>query len=177
MEQLNHENTINTENKFPIAIVGGELRTPQNIGMCIRVAEAFGVSDFYMHQDSPTITNRTVQRTARNTEKKANITIYNNISNTLNILKEEGYTLLALEITDQSKNVQYYNFTEHTKIALIIGSERFGIPKEALNLCKTSVFIPMYGQNSSMNVVNSLSVVLYEITKQLNNKLNTTLKF
>ncbi|NIJ45393.1 tRNA G18 (ribose-2'-O)-methylase SpoU [Wenyingzhuangia heitensis] len=170
MEQLNHIKVKNTQKSFPIVVVGEELRTPQNVGMSMRTSEAFGVSAFYLNSNSPDTSNRLVQRTARNTDKTLTIFSYDNIISLLTKLKEEEYQIIALEITDTSKNIHDYNFTTHAKIALLIGSERFGINKEALKMCDDSVHIPMYGNNSSMNVVNSLSVSLYEITKQLNNK-------
>lgn len=168
MEQLIHTAVDNTKKTFPIVVVGDEIRTPQNIGMCIRVCEAFGIGHFYQNENSPTVENRIVQRTARNTEKQLSVAAYKNIIEQLHELKKDGYTLIALEITDASKDIHEYNFTQHDKIALLIGSERFGIVPEALALCDVSIHIPMFGHNSSMNVVNSLSVSLYEITKQLN---------
>lgn len=172
MEQLNHNKTVNNHIDFPLIVIGEELRTPQNVGMGLRVSEAFGVKKFYLNNNSPNTENRLVQRTARNTDKNIDIISYDDIILLISTLKKEGYTLIALEITDKSKNIQQYNFTNHQKIALLIGSERFGINQQALNLCDESIHIPMYGKNSSMNVINSLSVSLYEITKQLTNKSN-----
>lgn len=169
MEQLAHQHIQNPQKKFPIVVIGDEIRTPQNIGMCIRVCEAFGVTSFYQNDQSPSLDNKTVHRTARNTEKQIPVVVYTDILNTIQQLKDDGFTLIALEITDTSKDIHSYNFTHHAKTALLIGSERFGITPEALALCDESIHIPMFGSNSSMNVVNSLSVSLYEMTKQLNN--------
>ena len=49
-----------------------------------------------------------------------------------------------------------------------MGSERHGI--ENTHHVDQTVSIPMYGKNSSMNVIHSLSIALYEATNQLNNK-------
>lgn len=167
MEQLNHISVQNKTQTFPLIVIGEELRTPQNVGMSMRTSEAFGVETFYLNTNSPDTTNRLVQRTARNTDKTLPIVRYSDILLLLTKLKEENYYIIALEITDNSKNIETYDFTEHQKIALLIGSERYGIDQEALNMCDESIYIPMNGLNSSMNVVNSLSVSLYEITKQL----------
>lgn len=171
MEQLSHHHIKNCTFKFPIVVIGEELRTPQNVGMGLRTSEAFGVDCFYLNCNSPDTSNRQVQRTARNTNKNINIIVYNDIITLLETLKKDDYTLIALEITDNSKSILNYNFLQHPKIALLIGSERFGIQEQALAMCNHSIHIPMYGKNSSMNVINSLSVSLYEITKQLQNTL------
>lgn len=169
MEQLTHTTVDNVQKNFPIVVIGDEIRTPQNIGMCIRVCEAFGIGHFYQNENSPTLENRLVQRTARNTDKQISVVVYPEIVEKLKALKKDGFTLIALEITNASKDIHTYDFTQHDKIALLIGSERYGIDAEALDICDVSIHIPMFGHNSSMNVVNSLSVSLYEITKQLNN--------
>ena len=46
-----------------------------------------------------------------------------------------------------------------------MGSERNGI--ENVDLVDYTISIPMYGRNSSMNVVHSLAIMLYEVTNQL----------
>ena len=55
-------------------------------------------------------------------------------------------------------------FKNYEKIVLILGSERNGI--EDINLMDYTVSIPMYGRNSSMNVIHSLAIMLYEVTRQ-----------
>ena len=132
MEQLSHTKVLNTKQTFPIVVIGEELRTPQNVGMSMRTSEAFGAEAFYLNCNSPDTSNRLVQRTARNTDKTLTVISYNDIITLLINLKKEGYHIIALEITNDSKNIQDYNFTAHSKIALLIGSERFGIQEKAL---------------------------------------------
>ena len=67
MEQLTHDNIENNQKQFPITIVCDAIRTPENIGMCFRICESFGVQKIYFHKSSPTIENRIVKKTARNT--------------------------------------------------------------------------------------------------------------
>ena len=51
-----------------------------------------------------------------------------------------------------------------------MGSERYGI--ENINLVDETIAIPMYGRNSSMNVMHSLAITLYEVTNQLTTRNN-----
>ena len=48
-------------------------------------------------------------------------------------------------------------------IFIIIGSESFGISREVLEQVNTIVSIPMYGVNTSMNVINALTIICYSI--------------
>ncbi|CAM1346613.1 TrmH family RNA methyltransferase [Tenacibaculum crassostreae] len=168
MKQLTHYDIENTQQKFPISIVCDVIRTPENIGMCFRISESFGVSKIFLHESSPTVDNRIVKKTARNTIQQISHESYTNFEQLILQLKEEGNTIIGIEITDESINISDYNFTAHEKIVLLLGSERNGIKN--VNLVDATVAIPMYGRNSSMNVIHSLAIALYETTNQLNQK-------
>ena len=165
MKQLSHENVENTQQKFPITIVCDAIRTPENIGMCFRISESFGVEKIYFHENSPSTENRKVINTARNTINQIEHDYYNDFSSLITNLKEEGNTIIGIEITDKSIDIQDFNFKNHEKIVLRLGSERNGI--ENVDLVDYTISIPMYGRNSSMNVVHSLAITLYEITNQI----------
>ncbi len=165
MKQLTHYDIQNKEQQFPITIVCDAIRTPENIGMCFRVSESFGVKKMYLHESSPSIENRTVKKTARNTLQQIMYERYNDFEKLIHQLKNEGNTIIGIEITDKSIEIQQYNFTLHNKIVLLLGSERNGI--ENINSLDATVAIPMFGRNSSMNVIHSLAITLYEVTNQL----------
>ena len=165
MKQLSHKDIQNQQQQFPITIVCDAIRTPENIGMCFRIAESFGVSKIYLHESSPATDNNNVKRTARNTVNQITHSTYTSFNNTIQQLKEEGNTIIGIEITDKSIDIQNFNFKNHEKIVLLLGSERNGIKN--IDHIDYSISIPMYGRNSSMNVIHSLGIALYEVTNQL----------
>jgi 23S rRNA (guanosine2251-2'-O)-methyltransferase len=165
LKQLTHVDIKNNQQQFPITIVCDAIRTPENIGMCFRISESFGVQKIYFEESSPSTENRIVKKTARNTISQIKHAVYNDFNEIIHQLKAEGNTIIGLEITDKSINIQDFNFKNHKKIVLLLGSERNGI--ENINLVDETIVIPMYGRNSSMNVIHSLAITLYEITNQL----------
>ncbi|WP_343330212.1 TrmH family RNA methyltransferase [Polaribacter staleyi] len=165
MEQLTHYDIENNQKQFPITIVCDAIRTPENIGMCFRISESFGVQKIYFHEASPSTENRIVKKTARNTVNQIQHEVYNNFEALINQLKAEGNTIIGIEITDKSIDIQDFNFKNHKKIVLLLGSERNGI--ENVDLLDHTIAIPMFGRNSSMNVIHSLAITLYEVTNQL----------
>lgn len=165
MKQLTHYDIENTQQKFPITIVCDAIRTPENIGMCFRIAESFGVRKIYFHESSPSLENRKVIKTARNTIPQIHHEMYSDFNDVVKSLKEEGNTIIGIEITDKSINIQDFDFKNHEKIVLLLGSERNGIAN--ISLVDETIAIPMYGRNSSMNVIHSLAITLYEVTNQL----------
>ena len=165
MEQLTHYDIENNQKKFPITIVCDAIRTPENIGMCFRISESFGVNKIYFHESSPSTENRIVKKTARNTINQIEHDTYRDFNDIIHQLKAVGNIIIGIEITDKSINIQDFNFKNHEKIVLLLGSERNGI--STINLTDETIAIPMYGRNSSMNVIHSLAITLYEVTNQL----------
>lgn len=160
--------------KFPIVLVCDKIRTPENIGMIFRVAESFGVEKIILDQESPSPGSRSVKRISRDANKQVKFEISENVAQELKKLKEKKCRIIALEITSDSKPIQEIEFGKDvfkdsaakTDLVLVLGAERNGISKELLEWCDEKFHITMYGNNSSMNVVNALSVALYELTNK-----------
>lgn len=106
-------------------------------------------------------------KSSRATEKKVLYEKTDDILDTITNLKRAKYYLISLEITSKSKTITNFCFPKDLPIALVIGNENFGISDGIITLCDDVIHIPMYGQNSSMNVVQAANILLYEITKQL----------
>ncbi len=167
MKQLSHYDIQNEERSFPITIVCDAIRTPENIGMCFRIAESFGVKKIYLHENSPSTDNRIVKKTARNTISQVPHERYSDFNQLLRDLKSTKHSIIGIEVTDKSIGISDYNFTSSTPLVLLLGSERGGI--ESLDHVDATVAIPMYGRNSSINVIHSLAISLYEVTQQITN--------
>lgn len=165
MKQLTHYEISNNQQQFPITIVCDAIRTPANIGMCFRISESFGVQKIYLHESSPAIDNRVVKKTARNTIEQIEYNHYTDFDELILKLKSEGNTIIGIEVTDKSINIQDFDFTVPDKIVLLLGSERHGIKN--VDLLDATVAIPMFGRNSSINVIHSLAIALYEVTNQI----------
>lgn len=107
-------------------------------------------------------------KTSRSTEKYVNHRIEKSIKTVITDLKAKNYFLIALEITKNSQELNQFTLNTKLPIALILGDENFGVSEDILNQSDAIVHINMYGNNSSMNVVQATSITLYELTKQLN---------
>lgn len=60
------------------------------------------------------------------------------------------------------------------RIALVFGSENFGLLNEDKHLCDCLVSIPLAADDFSLNLSHAVTVILYELSKQY--KINTALK-
>jgi tRNA G18 (ribose-2'-O)-methylase SpoU len=163
--QLTHYNTNFTKRRFPIILVCDNVTNAPNIGSLFRISDAFGIEKIILCGDHIPL-GRKMAKTSRATEKTVNYEISESASTIVENLKHNGYQIIALEITNKSKSLNTFLFLKEKPIALIVGDENFGVSEAVLNTSDEVVHIDMFGQNSSMNVVQATNIALYEITKQ-----------
>ena len=110
-----------------------------------------------------------MKKTSRSTEKYVSYKEESDILQVVTSLKAKRYFIIALEITDSSISLDDFILNTNQPIALIIGNENIGVSEDILKLADEIVHIKMFGENTSMNVVQATSITLYELTKQLQN--------
>lgn len=163
--QLTHYNSKFEKRIFPITLISDQVTNAPNVGSLFRIADAFGIEKLILCGDQIPF-GRKMTKTSRATEKSVHFEIANTAIKSVEQLKSEGYQIIALEITTESQSIHKTNFNTNTPIALVIGDENFGVSSEILQLSDQIIHIEMFGQNSSMNVVQATNIALYEITKQ-----------
>ena len=165
MIQKEHSHIQNGRHDLEIVLIAENIRTPENVGMIMRLSDAFGVAKIYFIGDHAIDLTTKVKRASRNTFKTLDYEFGGEGLSQIQELTKSGYQAIALEITDRSKLIQNLNSNGLDKVVLVIGSERQGVSEHLLKLCKNHYHIPMYGENSSINVVNALSIGLYKLTE------------
>jgi len=68
--------------------------------------------------------------------------------------------------TSGAVDLDYHRVTYPREFVLLMGSERQGLPENALALCDQVVSIPMRGSSDSLNLAVATGIVLYEIFNQ-----------
>ena len=79
--------------------------------------------------------------------------------------KENGLWIIG---TDGSATTLYYNQDLKGDIAIVIGSEGFGMSRLVKENTDMLVKIPMKGKVTSLNASVSAGIVMYEAVKQRN---------
>ena len=157
------QQSLNRQAKPGPVIIADGLRTPENIGGLMRLADAMGSRRVVLVDDMRIdISGKKISRIARETEKSIEIDC---VSKNEFLHNCSGLQpMIALELTTCAESLLNVKLPE--QCSLVIGSERHGISEEILDKCQRAVFIPMYGINGSMNVTHALAIALYEWRKQ-----------
>tara|TARA_R100000935_G_C2839075_1_gene169960 strand:- start:4719 stop:5165 length:447 start_codon:yes stop_codon:yes gene_type:complete len=136
-----------------------------NIGSLFRLADAFNIEQIIFSGTPINLKSNRLRRTARGTFENVIFDHTENISETIKSYRQKGYEPVALEITSDSIPLNELTIKTDSKILLIVGNERHGISQLVLDLVGTKVHIPMFGNNSSMNVSQATGIALYEFSK------------
>ncbi|MDA8768981.1 TrmH family RNA methyltransferase [Winogradskyella sp.] len=166
--QLNHYNSTFKKQKFPITLICDNVTNAPNIGSLLRISDALGVEELIFCGENSQLGKR-MKKTSRSTEKYVSYKEESDILQVVTSLKAKRYFIIALEITDSSISLDDFILNTNQPIALIIGNENVGVSEDILKLADEIVHIKMFGENTSMNVVQATSIILYELTKQLQN--------
>ncbi|GAA4350310.1 TrmH family RNA methyltransferase [Kangiella taiwanensis] len=166
LEHADHLENKNTKKKGnrQISLLAHNITVPMNVGSLFRISDALGVEKIYVSGDTPIPPNNKIRKTSRSTEKYVPYETVENLVELINRLKEENYTIIALEITSDSVPLQEIQLGKTQKVCLILGSENTGVSEELLKLSDITTHIPMLGHNSSMNVATACGIAVYSLT-------------
>jgi 23S rRNA (guanosine2251-2'-O)-methyltransferase len=148
-------------------LILNDIRSTHNVGAIFRTADACGISKIYLIGTTPSPIDRfgrerkDVAKTALGAEKTIPWEYVLNIEPLLLKLKEEKFSIVAIEQSENS--VDYKKVQLKDKSAIIVGNEVTGIPKEILEKCDIVTEIPMMGEKESLNVSVATGVVLFRI--------------
>jgi 23S rRNA (guanosine2251-2'-O)-methyltransferase len=147
----------------PLALLDN-IRSAWNVGAIFRTADGFGFSGLHLCGITPTPENDAVRKTSLGAENNLPWHYHANPFFAAQQLTQIGYTLLALELTEDATPLpQAGKFPE--KSALILGSEVCGVDPQILALCRRKLYIPMRGQKRSFNVAIAFAIAAYELTR------------
>jgi 23S rRNA (guanosine2251-2'-O)-methyltransferase len=139
------------------------IQDPQNLGACLRSANAAGVDAVLLSKDRSAEVNATVSKVASGAAENTLIITVSNIARTLRKLQEAGVWIVGTA-ADVKKSLYELDLTVST--AIVMGSEGKGLRQNTREHCDHLVKLPMQGVVESLNVSVASGVCLYEVLRQ-----------
>lgn len=143
------------------------VRSAHNVGSLFRTGDAMGVSKIFLTGYTPA----PIDRFGRKDAKISKVSLgaedavsweQREIRELIQELKKEGVEVVALEQTPAS--VPLCEYCPKGAVALIVGNEIDGLPKDILAVSDITIEIPMRGKKESLNVANAAAIALYNLT-------------
>lgn len=147
----------------PFIIILDHVEDPHNFGAIIRTSEAAGVDYIIIPKDRSVKVNSTVMKTSVGALDNVKIVEVTNLNNTIKKLKKKNVWIVG---TDMENSVAYDSIDYNVPIALVIGSEGFGMSNLVKKNCDFIARIPMYGKINSLNASVAAGIMIYEVVRQ-----------
>jgi len=154
--------------KNPITIILDNVLDTYNIGSIFRLADAIAAEKVYLCSATETPPNTRIKKASINTWAWVDWEYAPDTAILLAKLKSENSKLSCVAVEQDERSVPFQHVTYTMPIAIVVGNETHGISKEVLNEVDTIVELPMYGVNTSLNVVVSCGIIAYDIVRHNN---------
>lgn len=152
------------------------IRSAHNVGSLFRTADGAGVEMIYLVGITPqpakktlylSTAEKTLKKTALGAEESVTWKAVKALTPLLKRLKQEGYTLVALEQSRESIDYRDWIPPQSGRVVLIVGNEVEGVSPKALALVDQVIKIPMRGEKNSLNVAVAGGIALYHLSDKI----------
>lgn len=146
--------------KNPIIVILDELKDPHNLGAILRSSDVFDVTAIIYKNRREVSLNETVAKVSTGAINYVKCCEVTNLSQTISALKKNGFWIIGLDgdARDDLKKIP-----RDVPLAIVVGSEGYGIAQLVKQNCDMLAKIPMNGHVSCLNASVSCAIVLYEL--------------
>lgn len=157
-------NNLTQVRRVPLVVVVDNVRSLYNVGSIFRTSDGAMIERLILAGFTPHPPRKEIEKTALGSTKSVPWQYTKHAVSVLRDLKEQGYKICCLELTD--KSIPYYDIKiSDFPLCLIIGNEIIGVSKEAIEISDCSIEIPMFGTKQSLNVAVAYGIAVFELTR------------
>ena len=150
--------------EMPFIVLLDGIEDPHNFGAIIRSCECAGVHGIIIPKNRACQVNETVVRTSTGAISNMKIAKVTNLKEAIETLKENDIWVFAAEADGEN----IYSKNLNLPIAIIIGSEGFGVKKSIISYCDGVLSLPLKGKVNSLNASVACGIVVFEALRQRN---------
>jgi len=148
----------------PFIVLLDGIEDPHNFGAIIRSCECAGVDGIIIPKNRAVQVNETVIRTSTGAITNMKIAKVTNLKDAIDTLKNNDIWVFAAEAGGE----KIYNRNLTIPVAVVIGSEGFGVKKTVLSSCDGIVSLPLMGKVNSLNASVACGICTFEVVRQRN---------
>ena len=152
---LVEEDLNNFKDASRILLLDG-IMDPHNLGAILRTVDAFGIDLVILPKNRSVSVTEVAAHVSTGAIEHTNIMYVNSLLTICNRLKEMGFWICG---TDAKGTVLSTDIDKNLKLAVITGSEGFGMSKTLVNASDFLITIPMVGYVNSLNASDYLITI------------------
>jgi tRNA G18 (ribose-2'-O)-methylase SpoU len=164
LDELNRASVseFKAQEKLPVAVVLDNVRSMHNVGSIFRTCDGFAVEQICLCGITGQPPHREIEKTALGATQSIDWHYYSTPLEAVNQLRQEGYTIIAIEQAEKSIMLNNFKADTGKKYALIFGNEVNGVSDEVMQVIDACIEIPQFGTKHSFNIVVSAGIVLWD---------------
>lgn len=147
--------------RTPIVAVLDNIRSLYNVGAMFRTSDGLMVEKMYLCGMTGIPPRREIEKTSLGASETVPWTYKKKAIDAVKELKDKGYQIVALELTDPP--VHYAQAEFKFPAALVVGHEINGVSDEVMEMVDLSISIPMLGRANSLNVATAYGIAAYQM--------------
>ena len=155
-------NLAKQKNEDALIIILDGVEDPHNLGSVLRVAECAGAHGVIIPKDRAVGVTETVIKVSAGASERVKIAKVTNLNRAIEDLKNKNVFVYCADMDGSPMTKTNLK----GNIALVIGSEGFGVSKLTRKLADGIISIPMFGKINSLNASVSAGIVVYEAIRQ-----------
>ncbi len=141
-----------------------EVANPGNVGTIIRTADAFGAAGVVLVGDGADPFSPQAVKASMGSLFSLPLVHESSLDAAFEWAEAANVMTVA---TSARAGTPLADAVLSTPVMIVLGSERTGLPTDALSRSTSAVRIPMLGRASSLNLAVAAGIILYEATRQL----------
>jgi tRNA G18 (ribose-2'-O)-methylase SpoU len=153
--------------KNPLVLVLDDVRSLHNVGSAFRTADAFLLEKIYLCGITGQPPHREINKTALGAPESVNWEYDENVTDVINGLSQQGYSIALVEQADTSIMLKDFRPDPENKLALVFGNEVFGVNEDLLSMADYCLEIPQYGTKHSLNIAVSVGIVVWAVLEKM----------
>lgn len=153
------------QGKSPFIVLLDGITDVRNFGAIARTCECAGVDAIVIPPKGSVTVNADAVKTSAGALHVLPVCKEKSINQAIRFLKESGVKVVAA--TEKAAD-NYTSIPYDGPIAIVMGSEDYGVSTDNLRICDNLVRIPQYGTIGSLNVSVAASIMIYEVIRQRN---------
>jgi 23S rRNA (guanosine2251-2'-O)-methyltransferase len=168
MDELNRKTAseVRRTDKIPVVAVLDNVRSMHNVGSVFRTADAFLLEAIVLCGFTPRPPHRDINKTALGATESVQWTYSPATIDAVTNLRQQGYSILAVEQTEKSIPLHDFSFRNFDKVALVFGNELTGVEDEVLSVSDGAIEIPQEGMKHSLNISVAAGIVFWELFRK-----------
>ena len=150
-----------------LVVVLDNIRSAHNVGSAFRTSDSFKIDRVCLCGICAVPPSAEIHKSALGAEDSVPWQHWDDTMDAIEALRAEGYTIVAVEQTVNSRKLDAFVPERGGRDALVFGNEVDGVRQDVVDAADFALEIPQWGSKHSLNVSVSVGVILWHLRSRM----------